>query len=300
MPELPDITVYCERFRAVFGGQRLEAARIGAPFLVRSVAPAVADGVGRRLVGVRRLGKRIVWELEGELYFVFHLMIAGRFRKKERGVKLPGKVGLAAFDFERAAALLTEAGTKRRASLYVVAGGDGLAVHDPGGLEIDGASFDGFRQALTQRNHTLKRALTDPRIFSGIGNAYSDEILWEARLSPVTWTTRLDEAQLARLFAATSGQLARWSARLLDEVGDGFPDKVTAFHPAMAVHGRFGQPCPRCGAPVQRIRYADNETNYCPPCQTDGKLLADRGLSRLLGKDWPKTLDELEALKRDR
>ncbi|PKN57935.1 MAG: formamidopyrimidine-DNA glycosylase [Deltaproteobacteria bacterium HGW-Deltaproteobacteria-14] len=300
MPEYPDITVYVSRFRAVFGGQRLEAARVGSPFLLRSVVPPLSDAVGRRLTGVRRVGKRVVWELEGDLFLVFHLMIAGRFRMRERGVKLPGKVGLAAFDFERASVLLTEAGTKRRASLYAVAGQEGLAAHDPGGIDLDTASFDEFCDALTRRNHTLKRALTDPCILSGVGNAYSDEILWTARLSPVTWTTRLDAEQLRRLFDTTREVLHAWTTRLLDEVGEGFPDKVTAFHPKMAVHGRFGQPCPRCGAPVQRVRYADNETNYCPPCQTGGKLMADRGLSRLLGKDWPKTLDELEALKAPR
>lgn len=300
MPEYPDISVYVERFRALFGGQRLEAARVGSPFLVRSVAPPLSDAVGRRLLGVRRLGKRIVWELEGELFLVFHLMIAGRFRKKERGAAVPKKYGLAAFDFEDATALLTEAGTKRRASLHVVQGEAELEAHDPGGVDLFSVDLAGFRAALTRNNHTLKRALTDPRILSGVGNAYSDEILWEAQLSPIIWTTRLDDAQLARLFAACRAVLTTWTERLLDEVGDGFPDKVTAFHPKMAMHGRFGEACPRCGAPVQRIRYADNETNYCAPCQTDGKLLADRGLSRLLGKDWPKTLDQLEALKRER
>jgi len=298
MPEYPDISVYVERLNAVFGGQRLEAARVGSPFLMRSVKPPLSDAVGRRLTGVHNIGKRVVWELEGDLYLVFHLMIAGRFRKKERGAQLHKKIGLAAFDFEDATVILTEAGTKRRASLHVVAGRDELADHDPGGVDLFAIDLEAFRAALTRRNHTLKRALTDPRILSGVGNAYSDEILWAAQLSPIVWTTRLDDAQLAKLFDTCREVLTTWKERLLDEVGDGFPDKVTAFHPKMAMHGRYGEPCPRCGAPVQRIRYADNETNYCPPCQTGGKLLADRGLSRLLKKDWPKTLDQLEALKK--
>jgi len=300
MPELPDITVYLERLNALFAGQRLNALRIASPFLVRTVAPPASDAVGRRLLGVERLGKRLVWRFEGDLVLVLHLMIAGRLRRHPPGAKLPAKVGLAAFDFDAATIALTEAGTKRRASLHVVGPGGDLDAHDPGGLELATADLAAFTAALTRANHTLKRTLTDPRILSGVGNAYSDEILWAARLSPVTWTTRLDADALERLFAATRTTLAAWTARLRDEVGDGFPDKVTAFHAEMAVHGRYGRPCPRCAAPIQRIRFADHETNYCAACQNDGRLLADRGLSRLLGKDWPRTLDELEALKRER
>ena len=300
MPELPDVTVYVERLQALFVGEHLTAVRLASPFLVRSVTPPVAAAVGRRLIGVRRVGKRIALALEDDLYLVLHLMIAGRLRRAPLGAAAPAKVGLAAFDFESASVLLTEAGTRRRASLHVALGDDGLAAHDPGGLEVATASLDAFSAALTRRNHTLKRALTDPRVLSGVGHAYSDEILWAASLSPLAWTSRLAPGELERLFVATRTQLELWTARLRAAVGDGFPDKVTAFRPDMAVHGRYNLPCPRCGAPVQRIRYADHETNYCAQCQTGGRVLADRGLSRLLGEDWPRTLDELEALRRDR
>ena len=250
------------------------------------------------MAGFSRLGKRIVWHLQDDLHLVLHLMIAGRLRWKPAGVAIPGKRGLAAFDFDAGSILLTEASTKKRASLYVVQGTDGLAEHDRGGLEVLDVDESAFAERLRSRNHTLKRALTDPLLFSGIGNAYSDEILHRARLSPVRWTSRLDDEQVSVLYAAIRSVLARWTALLRDEVGEGFPDKVTAFRPEMAVHGRYGKPCPDCGKPVQRIRYASNEANYCASCQNGGKLLADRGLSRLMKKEWPRTLEELEERKR--
>jgi formamidopyrimidine-DNA glycosylase len=294
MPELPDIVVYIERLRPRIEGQRLEQARVVSPFLVRSVEPSLPEVEGKQVVGLRRLGKRIVLAFEADLFVVLHLMIAGRLHWKPRGAKPPGKVGLAAFTFTTGTLILTEAGTKKRASLHVVRGEAGLAAHNPGGLEVLDADLASFQAALQTENHTLKRALTDPRLFSGIGNAYSDEILHRARLSPLALTQRLDEAEVVRLFDATRQTLLDWTDRLRRDVGDGFPEKVTAFRDGMAVHGRFGQPCPVCGTAVQRIIYAENETNYCPRCQTGGKLLADRSLSRLLKDDWPRSIEELE------
>ena len=294
MPELPDVTVYVERLDALCAGRVLERIRLASPFLVRSFDPPISEASGRSVLGFRRIGKRIVWELDGDLFLVLHLMVAGRLRWKDAGAKIPGKVGLAAFDFEHGAAILTEASTKKRASLYLVRGEEALAEHDRGGIEVLEATLDEFAERLRSRNHTLKRAMTDQRLLSGIGNAYSDEILPRARLAPVTWTSRLDDEQMGRLYEATRASLTEWTQLLRDEVGDGFPDKVTAFRAEMAVHGRYKKPCPDCGRPVQRIRYASNEANYCAECQTGGKLLADRSLSRLMKKDWPKTLDELE------
>ena len=294
MPELPDVAVYVACLERRLAGATLERLRIASPFLLRSVDPPPAAAEGRALAGVRRLGKRIVLELEGELFLVVHLMIAGRLRWRDPGAAIPARRGLAAFDFAAGSVLLTEEGTKKRASLHVVAGRAGLAAHDRGGLDVLGAPHAAFAAALRRENHTLKRALTDPRILDGIGNAYSDEILHAARLSPLAWTARLDDAELERLHAAARATLEHWIARLAAEVGDGFPEKVTAFREGMAVHGRYREPCPVCAAPVQRIVYADNETNYCARCQTGGKLLADRALSRLLKDDWPRTLDELE------
>lgn len=300
MPELPDVTVYVERLQARLRGTRLERVRIASPFLVRSVTPRPAEAEGRVLTGVSRIGKRVVLELEGDLFLVIHLMIAGRLRWRETGIALPRRRGLAAFDFEPGTILFTEEGTKKRASLHVIEGRAGLHELDPGGVEVLGLSVDGLRDALTRENHTLKRALTDPRILSGIGNAYSDEILHRARLSPFLLTEKLGDDALARLHHAIGEVLTEWTDRLRDEVGDGFPEKVTAFHAEMAVHGRYREPCPVCGDPVQRIAYADNETNYCATCQTGGRLLADRGLSRLLKKDWPRSLEELESFRRAR
>ncbi len=297
MPELPDVTVYVESLAARLVGQPLERVRLASPFLLRSVHPPLADLHGRRVLGVSRLGKRIVIALEDEHYLVIHLMIAGRFRWKEPGAKIPGRSGLAAFDFPAGTLLLTEAGTKKRASLHAVRGAAALAEHDPGGLEPLTASPEQFRAALRGENRTLKRALTDPRVFSGIGNAYSDEILHRARLSPLQLTSKLDDGAVERLRQAVQSVLTGWTERLRQESADGFPEQVTAFHAEMAVHGRYGKPCPVCGAPVQRIVYAANEANYCATCQTGGKLLADRALSRLMHDDWPRTLEELEALK---
>jgi formamidopyrimidine-DNA glycosylase len=294
MPELPDITVYIERLRQRLEGQVLHKVEIVNPFLLRTFEPPLAEAEGRRVNGFLRLGKRIVWCLGDDLYLVLHLMIAGRLHWKPPRAKLPGKIGLAAFHFEHGTLTLTEAGSRRRASLHVVRGADALARHDPGGLDVLSCDLDAFAAALTRENHTLKRALTDPRLFSGIGNAYSDEILHAARLSPLTWTQRLGREETTRLLEATRNTLIAWTQRLRQEVGDGFPEKVTAFRDGMAVHGRFGQACPVCGSPVQRIIYAENETNYCARCQTGGKLLADRSLSRLLKDDWPRTLEELE------
>jgi formamidopyrimidine-DNA glycosylase len=294
VPELPDVVVYVERLQALLGGQKLLAVRIRNPALLRTAQPPLSEASGRALCGVQRLGKRVVFELQGELFLVLHLMIAGRLKLRPAGAGLPGKIGSAAFDFERATLLLTEAGSHKRAQLHVVLGKAGLRSHDRGGVEVLERDLAAFAGALRGESHTLKRALTDPRLFSGIGNAYSDEILHRARLSPVTLTGRLDDAEVSRLYEACRTVLREWTERLRAQAGDGLPEGVTAFRPEMAVHGRYGHPCPVCGTEVQRIVYASNETNYCPTCQTDGKLLADRALSRLLRKDWPRTLTELE------
>jgi formamidopyrimidine-DNA glycosylase len=293
MPELPDVVVYIEALERRIAGKVLQKVRLGSPFVLRTVEPALSEVNGRRVTALRRIGKRIVLELEGELFIVIHLMIAGRFKWLPPNAKIPGKAGLAAFDFAEGTVLLTEAGSKRRASIHVVRGEAALREFDPGGMEVFHATLDAFRAALTRERHTLKRTLTDPHVFSGIGNAYSDEILHRARLSPVQMTTNLDEDEIARLFEATNETLAEWTERLRKETGAGFPEKVTAFRDEMAVHGKYGKPCPVCGTPVQRIVYAENETNYCARCQTGGKLLADRALSRLLHGDWPKSIDEL-------
>lgn len=297
MPELPDITVYVEALNRRVAGATLDDVRLRSPFLLRSVDPPIAEAKGKVVIEVRRLGKRIVFALEDELYLVLHLMIAGRLKWRESGKKASGKIDLAAFDFSTGTLLLTEAGSKRRASLHLARGDDALASFDRGGLEVLEATVAQFAERLTSESHTVKRALTDPRLFSGIGNAYSDEILHRAKMSPVKLTRRLSGAETETLFDAVRATLIEWTDRLRAETGDGFPEKVTAFRDAMAVHGRYGEPCPVCGSPVQRIRYADNETNYCPTCQTDGKLLADRALSRLLKEDWPRSLEELEELK---
>jgi formamidopyrimidine-DNA glycosylase len=282
MPELPDIVVYLEALAPRIGGQILERIRLASPFLLRTYDPPIEEVNGRRVLTLRRLGKRIVLGLEQDLFLIVHLMIAGRLHWKERGARIPGKVGLAAFDFPTGTVILTEAGAKKRASLHLVRGQEALAAHDPGGIDVFEADEDSFRQALTGENHTLKRALTDPQLLSGIGNAYSDEILHEARLSPLALTQRLGEGEIGRLFQACKKILADWTERLRQQAGNGFPEKVTAFREGMAVHGRFGKPCPVCGTLIQRIVYADNETNYCPGCQTNGRVLADRSLSRLL------------------
>jgi formamidopyrimidine-DNA glycosylase len=297
MPELPDVTIYIETLTPRVVGQPLEGLRLASPFVLRSVDPPPAAVIGRRVTALRRLGKRIVFAFEDDLYAVIHLMIAGRFRWEKRGAKPPARLGLAAFDFPTGTLLLTEASKKKRAALYLVRGAAALAAHDPGGIEVLSASPVDFAAALRAENHTLKRALTDPRLFSGIGNAYSDEILHAARLSPVQLTSKLSDAEVARLHAATQATLQRWLGQLRREFADRVPGagEITAFRPDFAVHGRYGQPCPDCGNPVQRIRYADNETNYCPTCQTGGRLLADRSLSRLLKSDWPKTQEELDA-----
>jgi formamidopyrimidine-DNA glycosylase len=297
MPELPDIVVYLESLGPRIQGLRLDRVRIANPFLLRSVEPPLKEVDGRTVVNLRRLGKRIVIALAPDLFLVLHLMIAGRLHWKKPGAKPPGKVGLAAFDFASGTLILTEAGSKRRASLHLVRGEIELARHNPGGLEVLDADELQFRAALVRENHTLKRALTDPRLFSGIGNAYSDEILHRARLSPLALTQRLSAAEVSHLYGAIRATLLEWLDRLRRDVGDGFPEKVTAFRAEMAVHGRFGKPCPVCGATVQRIVYAENETNYCPRCQTDGKVLADRSLSRLLKDDWPRSIEELEEGK---
>ena len=295
MPELPDITVYIEALEKRTLGQRLEQVRVNHPFLVRSVDPPLSEARNKVVTGYRRLGKRIVMGLEEDLSLVLHLMIAGRLHwKASIGAKPPGRRGLAAFDFSSGTLILTEAGSKRRASLYLVKGEKALADHDPGGVEVLDLNLKRFKNTLLRENHSVKRALTDPRIFSGIGNAYSDEILHRARLSPVKWTERLSDEEFGRLHKATRTVLHEWIARLRNETGDGFPEKVTAFRPEMAVHGKYRDPCPSCGSPIQRIVYASNESNYCPTCQTDGKLLADRALSRLLKGNWPKTLEEME------
>ena len=291
MPELPDIALYLHALTARVVGARLERLRIASPFLLRTADPPVADLSGRTIHDVRRLGKRIVLALEEELFIVLHLMIAGRLHWKPVGAPIPRRAGLAAFDFPHGTLLLTEAGTKHRASLHVLRGGRALAAHDPGGLDVLGATLEQFRAALTRESHTLKRALTDPRLLDGIGNAYSDEILHAARLSPLRLTAQLTLEESERLFRAARETLAAWTERLRVETGDAFPEKVTAFRDGMAVHGRFRKPCPVCGSPVQRIRYAEHEVNYCATCQTGGRLLADRSLSRLLKQDWPRSLD---------
>jgi formamidopyrimidine-DNA glycosylase len=298
VPELPDISAYLFALDERLIGQTLEEIRLASPFLLRTAEPPLALARGRTVRELRRIGKRIAIGLDGDLWLVLHLMIAGRLHWRPSGAKLSGRNQLAAFDFTAGSLLLTEAGTKRRAALHVVQGTENLKLLDAGGIDVLASDLKAFRSALSAENHTLKRALTDPRILSGIGNAYSDEILHAARLSPLLLTQKLDEDQWSRLFTATRETLRLWIDRLQSEAQTGFPEKVTAFRKEMSVHGRFGQPCPRCREPVQRIRYADKETNYCARCQTGGKLLADRGLSRLLGADWPRTLDELEALRR--
>ncbi len=294
MPELPDVVVYIERLEARVLDRILVRARVLNPFVLRSVDPPLAEAEGRPVVAVRRMGKRIVLGLEGELYLVIHLMIAGRLRWLAPGAKPPGRIALASFEFAEGQLVLTEAGSKRRASLHLVRSADGLASFDRGGLEPLQTDLAAFAARLRSENHTLKRALTDPRLFSGIGNAYSDEILHRAKLSPLQQTARLPDADVARLHEAVQAVLVEWTGRLRAEAGERFPEKVTAFREGMAVHGRFGEPCPVCGAPVQRIRYAGNETNYCARCQTGGRVLADRSLSRLLGADWPRSIEELE------
>ncbi|MEQ1757801.1 MAG: DNA-formamidopyrimidine glycosylase family protein [Vicinamibacterales bacterium] len=294
MPELPDILLYLAALGPRIVGHRITAIRLVTPFLLRSISPSLSDVEGRVVVGLDRLGKRVVIALEGEIFLIIHLMIAGRFRWKPRGAKVPGKVGLLAIDFDHGTLVMTEAGSRRQASLYVVAGRDALAAHDPGGLDVFAIDLPTFVEAIQRENHTLKRALTDPHIFSGIGNAYSDEILHAAGMSPFKQTRQLSSEELARLYEATRATLATWIARLQRETGDAFPEKVTAFRPEMAVHGRYGLPCPTCGSSVQRVVYAANEANYCATCQTGGRLLADRSLSRLLKDDWPRTLEELE------
>jgi formamidopyrimidine-DNA glycosylase len=293
MPELPDIVAYVEALERRVVGQTLESVRIRGPFVVRSVDPPISAAAGHEAVGIRRFGKRIVLELDGELFIVIHLMIAGRLHWKARGAPLTNRISLAAFDFASGSVILTEAGTTKRASIHLIKGVAGLREFDRGGLEVFEATLADFGDRLRSENHTLKRSLTDPRLFSGIGNAYSDEILHRARLSPVQLTRKLSDADVARLFEATKATLIEWTERFRSQIGDGFPEKVTAFRPEMAVHGKFGHPCPDCGTPVQRIRYANNETNYCARCQTGGRLLADRALSRLLKSDWPRTIDEL-------
>jgi formamidopyrimidine-DNA glycosylase len=300
VPELPDIVVYIEALEKRILGKRLDHVRIASPFLLRTVVPPVGDAEGKTVVRLRRLGKRICIGLEDDLWLVLHLMIAGRLHWRKRDAKLSPPRGLAAFDFTNGTLLWTEAGSRKRASLYVVSGEDALSALDPGGLEVLESDLERFSFTLTSANHTLKRALTDPRLFSGIGNAYSDEILFDARLSPLTLTQRLKPEEIERLFVAIRQSLSQWTERLRQESGDEFPEKVTAFRTGMAVHGRYKEPCPRCQAKIQRIRYAANETNYCPNCQTGGKLLADRALSRLLQEDWPKTPEELELLTREK
>ncbi|ANM32225.1 formamidopyrimidine-DNA glycosylase [Acidobacteria bacterium Mor1] len=300
MPELPDIVAYLDALEERVGDQVLQRVRVASPFLLRSVSPPLREAEGRKVRGLRRVGKRVVFALEGDLFLVVHLMIAGRFKWREAGAKIPGRLGLAAFDFESGTLMLTEASKKKRASLHLVAGEEGLAALDPGGIEIFDIDLETFRETLVRGNHTLKRALTDPRLFSGIGNAYSDEILHRARLSPFKLGAKLDDDEVARLWEAVRQVLSEWMERLRAEAAGGFPEKVTAFRPEMAVHGKYGEPCPVCEAPVQRIVYAQNEANYCAPCQTGGKLLADRALSRLLKKDWPRSLEELEEHKAQR
>jgi formamidopyrimidine-DNA glycosylase len=294
MPELPDVVAYIAALERRIVGARLERVRLASPFVLRSVDPPPSAAAGRTVKGLRRLGKRIVVGLDGDLFLILHLMIAGRLHWRQAGAKVPGKIGLAAFDFATGTLVMTEAGTKKRAAIHLVRGEATLREHDPGGLEVLDADPAAFRAALVAENHTLKRVLTDPRVLSGIGNAYSDEILHRARLSPVKLSRQLTDAEIARLFEATRATLLDWCERLGREAGEHFPEGVTAFREGMAVHGRYGKPCPACGAPVQRIVHAENETNYCARCQTGGRLLADRALSRLLKEDWPRTLAELE------
>ena len=298
MPELPDISAYIAALEPRILGEPLQQVRIASAFLLRTAQPPISAAEGRAVRELRRIGKRIAFGLDGDLWLVLHLMIAGRLHWRAAGAKLAGRNSLAAFDFPQGSLVLTEAGSKRRASLFLFSDEEALLSVDPGGIDVMGSDLAAFRAALTSENRTLKRALTDPRLVSGIGNAYSDEILHAAQLSPVTLTHKLTDTDWQRLFDATRNTLQLWIDRMRAEAGAGFPEKVTAFRPEMAVHGKFNQACPRCGEKIQRIRYADNETDYCPHCQTGGKLLADRGLSRLLGKDWPRTLDELELLKR--
>jgi formamidopyrimidine-DNA glycosylase len=298
MPELPDISAYLSALQERIVGQTLMRVRLSSPFLLRTAAPPLSEAEGHQVTELRRIGKRVAIGLSNDLWLVLHLMIAGRLHWRAAGVALKGRNNLAAFDFPNGSLVLTEAGTKRRASLHVVQGEAALRSVDPGGIEVFDSDLEAFIAAMRAENRTLKRALTDPRILSGIGNAYSDEILHAARLSPITLTSKMSPEEWARLYAATRETLRMWTLRLGAEAAKAFPEKVTAFRKEMAVHGRYGQPCPRCGEPVQRIRYADNETNYCAKCQTGGRVLADRALSRLLGADWPRTLDELEALKR--
>ena len=295
MPELPDVTVYIEALESRVVGEVLEKLRLASPFVLRSVSPRPSAVTGKKVRGLRRLGKRIIFEMDDDHFIVVHLMVAGRFRWKDLGAKVPGRIGLAAFDFSSGTLLLTEASTKKRASIHLVKGEAGLEDHDRGGLEVMQASLAEFKERLTSRNHTLKRALTSARLFSGIGNAYSDEILFAAQLSPLKLTQRLKDDEIKRLFEATQSTLAHWVEVLRAEAQDGFPEKVTAFRPEMNVHGRYKEPCRVCGSKVMRIAYAENEVNYCPRCQNEGRLLADRSLSRLLKDDWPKTVDELEA-----
>ena len=298
MPELPDITVYLEALEQRILGHVLHRSVIGGPFLLRTAQPPMETIHGHTVIGLRRLGKRIAIGFDNGAWLVFHLMIAGRLHWKQRWTMPDGRRTLAAFEFDSGTLTLTEAGSRKRASLHLVAGEPDLAKLDPGGLDVFSATQEDFRRVLTSSNHTLKRSLTDPRLFSGIGNAYSDEILFQAQLSPVLLTQRMKDEEINRLFAATRSTLSQWTENLRGKAGEQFPEKVTAFHEEMAVHGRYGKPCPRCGAKIQRIRYASNETNYCAHCQTGGKLLADRSLSRLLREDWPRTLEELEELKR--
>ncbi|HEY6463060.1 MAG TPA: DNA-formamidopyrimidine glycosylase family protein, partial [Polyangiaceae bacterium] len=300
VPELPDVELYVEHVRRRVLGEPLEHVRVASPFLVRSFDPPVRAAEGKRVRGVHRMGKRVVLDLDDDLHLVIHLMVAGRLRWKDRGAKVPGKIGLAAFDFPAGTLILTEASTRKRASLHLVRGDAALAALDPGGLEPLTSTAKQFGEALRRENHTVKRSLTDPHLFSGIGNAYSDEILWRARMSPVRLTSKMTDEEVATLHRATIDTLLDWKDRLAKETGDAFPENVTAFREEMAVHGRYKKPCPACGAPVQRIAYADNEMNYCARCQLGGKLLADRSLSRLMHGDWPKTLDDLEAKKQQR
>ena len=300
MPELPDVVAYLTALEPRVLGRRLARVRLASPFLLRTFDPPITAVEGKQVVGLRRLGKRIVFDLEGDLHLVLHLMIAGRLHWKKSVAGLKARTSLAAFDFPDGTLLLTEAGSKKRASLHLVRGEEAVAEHGRGGLEVLGADLAGFRAALTRENHTLKRALTDPRLFSGIGNAYSDEILHRARLSPAKLTSRLSEKEIAALYGAVQSSLAEWTDRLTAQARKVFPEKVTAFREGMAVHGRYGKPCPACGTKVQRIVHAENESNYCPTCQTGGKLLADRALSQLLKGDWPKTLEELEERKKAR
>jgi formamidopyrimidine-DNA glycosylase len=300
MPELPDVTVYIEALGERVLNQPIQRIRIGSPFVVRTFDPPIKEIAGKKVLGFRRMGKRIVFELEDDLFLIVHLMIAGRFHWKPKGTKIARKYGQAALDFPNGTLLLTEAGTKKRASIHLVRGEAALEEYDPGGLEIFDMTLEQFTEALTLENHTLKRSLTDPRLFSGIGNAYSDEILHRAKLSPIRLTKQMTEVEIEQLHDAVRESMSEWIERLRKERGTGFPEKVTAFRADMAVHGKYGKPCPVCGSPVQRIVHAENETNYCATCQTGGKLLADRSLSRLLKDDWPRTLEELEEIRKAR